>query len=439
LGDDWYHLDTQAIFDLIQDGYRVQLPRATRPEFTDIAVDIPLDPYLFGAWLGDGHSSGARITSEDEDVIDRFRAGGYDISADSHQNSGNASTYSICTKDKNRNESTGRFESDNSLHSTLREMEQILRYDGVKHIPEEYFCASYNVRLELIKGLMDTDGCHHSNGSAIFSQSDNQLLWDMYRLLKTMGWRVSEPRLMRGAGEAIVNNMVCACQDAYQIFFTAFDNPFYILRKADKWKKPTRVERITIKAVRNIPIEPMRCLTVDAEDSLFAIGEHWTMTRNTATGITAIMNQSQMRTWETVTRFAEQYVKPLFRKWIAYNQAFLDMNIAVRVVGDDYASVSKDDIKGNFDLKVSVAIGGTSEDKAQKIIQMLQMVQPLVDASVLSPNHITKLIAELEELWEFKELAQELRSQAEQQGGQMQGIPQEGGMPTQVPNGLPIQ
>ena len=99
------------------------------------------------------------------------------------------------------------------------------------------------------------------------------------------------------------------------------------------------------------------------------------------------------------------------------------MNVAVRVAGDDYVGVSKDDIKGNYDLKVSVAIGGTEEDKAQKIIQMLQMVQPLVQAQVLTPNHITKLIAELEGLWGFKELAQELKQQMQQP---QQGIPQEG-------------
>jgi len=149
----------------------------------------------------------------------------------------------------------------------------------------------------------------------------------------------------------------------------------------------------------------------------------------TATGITAIMNQSQMRTWETATRFAEQYMKPLFRKWIAYNQAFLDMNVAVRIVGDDYKSVSKDDIKGNFDLKMNVAIAGSEEAKAQKIIQMLQMVTPLVQNQVLPPSHVSKLIGELEELWEFKELAQELK--------QMSETPQEG-VP-QAPNGQPIQ
>jgi len=128
----------------------------------------------------------------------------------------------------------------------------------------------------------------------------------------------------------------------------------------------------------------------------------------TATGITAIMGQAQMRTWETVTRFAEQFMKPLFRKWIAYNQEFLDTTIALRVVGDSYAEISPDDIGGEFDLTVNVAIAGSEEMKSQKIVGLLQMVTPLVQQGALSPNHVAKLIAELEELAGFKDLSQEL-------------------------------
>jgi len=126
------------------------------------------------------------------------------------------------------------------------------------------------------------------------------------------------------------------------------------------------------------------------------------------------MNQAQMRTWETVTRYAEQFMKPLFRKWIAYNKEYLDTAIALRVTGDNYTEIAPDDIKGEFDLSINVAIAGSEEAKAQKIGGMLQMVQPLVQQGVLPANHITKLIAELEELSGFKDLAQELNQISEQ-------------------------
>src|SRR4051794_8395516 len=45
-------------------------------------VDLPeralrLNPYLLGCWLGDGHTSGAAIASEDEEIVQAFRDAGY--------------------------------------------------------------------------------------------------------------------------------------------------------------------------------------------------------------------------------------------------------------------------------------------------------------------------------------------------------------------------
>ena len=73
------------------------------------------------------------------------------------------------------------------------------------------------------------------------------------------------------------------------------------------------------------------------------------------------------------------------------------------------------------------------------LFEMLQMVQPLVQMGTVPPEHITKLIAQLEELWEFKELASELRKTIGLMEQQPQGIPQQGEPQPQQPNGQPIQ
>lgn len=139
----------------------------------------------------------------------------------------------------------------------------------------------------------------------------------------------------------------------------------------------------------------------------------------TATGITAIMNQSQMRIWETTSRFAESYMKELFRKWIAYNQKFLGEEIAVRVAGNEYVGISPDDIGGKFDMKINVAIAGSNEQKAQYIVQLLQMAGTLAQSGIVPPAHLAKLLAALEDIWGFQDLASELRSLAEQAGVQL--------------------
>lgn len=152
----------------------------------------------------------------------------------------------------------------------------------------------------------------------------------------------------------------------------------------------------------------------------------------TATGISAIMNQSQMRIWETTSRFAEEYIKPLFRKWIAYNQAYLTEEIAVRIAGDEFISISPDDIGGKLDMKINVAIAGSNEQKAQQITAMLQMATPYAQNGIVPPAHLAKLLAQLEDIWGMKDLSSELRQVAEQMGmqpQQPQGQPQPQGVP----------
>ena len=148
----------------------------------------------------------------------------------------------------------------------------------------------------------------------------------------------------------------------------------------------------------------------------------------TATGVTAIMNQSQMRIWETTSRFAEEYIKKLFRKWIAYNQAYLNEAIAVRIAGDEFVNILPDDIGGKLDMKLNVAIAGSNEQKAQQITQVLQMSTPYAQAGIVPPDHLVKLLASLEDIWGLKDLASELRSKADQmvqQQAQQQQMPQQ--------------
>ena len=42
------------------------------------AADLPIPPYAFGCWLGDGHSAGARITVAEPELLMRIEASGID-------------------------------------------------------------------------------------------------------------------------------------------------------------------------------------------------------------------------------------------------------------------------------------------------------------------------------------------------------------------------
>lgn len=115
---------------------------------------VPLDPYFLGAWLGDGTSCRSEITFNDNDVVIK-----------EHCNS-IAKTYGCKPYIRQTKSSgcetiaytTGKKNVKNHLLSVLRELGVL----NNKHIPNIYIKNSRAVRLQLLAGLIDTDGYLHN-------------------------------------------------------------------------------------------------------------------------------------------------------------------------------------------------------------------------------------------------------------------------------------
>ena len=56
-----------------------------------------------------------------------------------------------------------------------------------KFIPKLYLNNDYNTRLELLKGLMDGDGCANPKGAKIFITTSKQLSKDFMSLCRSLG------------------------------------------------------------------------------------------------------------------------------------------------------------------------------------------------------------------------------------------------------------
>jgi len=124
---------------------------------------LPIDPYLFGVWLGDGNARDKWVSCGRQD-IDHLRPFAAEIKRDK-----------------------------TAFRVHLKGLEtQDLRKVGVlrnKHIPMCYLLASIEDRRELLRGLMDTDGCVNTRGTCEFCQKDGQLANDVYVLLRTLGYK----------------------------------------------------------------------------------------------------------------------------------------------------------------------------------------------------------------------------------------------------------
>lgn len=110
---------------------------------------LPIDPYIVGFWLGDGTTSTCSFTTMDHEPLDYITSTvGDDQSVRKHGKHNNkASTYRICGK--------------NNKNKLLDDMKGINLINN-KHVPDVYKSSSRDQRLQLLAGLMDSDGYYNS-------------------------------------------------------------------------------------------------------------------------------------------------------------------------------------------------------------------------------------------------------------------------------------
>ena len=349
-------VDTDYIFDYMSKyKERVYIDRVRKP-LSGVDKDLPLDPYFLGLWLGDGGSWQNVFCSEDEEIVNyvnnwAVEHGGY-IEKTKHQSSGKAITYRI--KDTNLTD----------ICVSLGIRKSYGEHSGVKHIPDIYFEASYEQRLALLRGLMDTDGCHHSGGFCIFTQKEGRLCDDVVRLAKSLGWDVTITETHPG-------KLAKPNAKYYNIGISALDNPFELSKKAKKWKRQTRMtDKVRIVSITEIEPIPMRCLTVDAEDGQFCIEYTYTVTHNTATGISAILGQSSQRLELVARMFAETGLYELFRFMVSLNQKFIDQATIIRLTNKEM-KITPEDLDGSFDLIVNAGISIATKESTIMATQTL--------------------------------------------------------------------
>jgi Hom_end-associated Hint/Type III restriction enzyme, res subunit/LAGLIDADG-like domain len=130
---------------------------------------VPLDPYMFGYWLGDGSSSDSAICSQDSTVLHYFsrNLGQYNL----HLKYSGKYDYRICGP------------KPNYFFSTMKELNVIKN----KHIPAIYKYNSRNVRLQLLAGLLDSDGSAIKGGWE-FVQKNEKLFDDFLFLARSLGF-----------------------------------------------------------------------------------------------------------------------------------------------------------------------------------------------------------------------------------------------------------
>ena len=212
--------------------------------------NVDLDPYVLGAWLGDGDSSCGiiHIGNNDVEII------------------GN-STYKF---KESKGTTTRKFYSP--------ELNLLLKNNGLiknKHIPDMYKYNSVEVRKNVIAGLIDTDGyVYRRNGRITISNTNKRIIDDAAFILRSLGQSVVvcefKPRV---SSSGIVGKKI-----VYQLCF----NPTMTFPTKVKRKKITKLsinkKRAIVSIERKEGLGYGNCIQV--EGGIYLVGDTFIPTHN---------------------------------------------------------------------------------------------------------------------------------------------------------------
>lgn len=102
---------------------------------------------------------------------------------------------------------------------------------------------------------------------------------------------------------------------------------------------------------------------------------------NTATGVRGVLDASSRRELNILRRLSAGMVK-IGRKIIAMNSEFLSDVEVVRITNEEFIEIRRDDLAGNFDLRLTVETSEANNSKAQELAFMLQTLGPEEDPMV---------------------------------------------------------
>jgi FtsK/SpoIIIE family/FtsK alpha domain/Ftsk gamma domain/4TM region of DNA translocase FtsK/SpoIIIE len=203
-------------------------------------LDLPVDPYVLGCWLGDGHSYSAQFTCADSEVIANVEAAGFEV----RKQAWSPYAWGII-----------------GLRKHLGDLGLLAN----KHVPEVYLRAGPKQRLALLQGLMDTDGNNGRNGSVEFGNTNRRLAEAVVELAVGLGHKA-----VLHERRATIDGRDCGPN--YVVTWTPPDPVFRLTRKLNRQKltghRGVQAVRYIVD-VRPVPTRPVRCITVDAPDHLY--------------------------------------------------------------------------------------------------------------------------------------------------------------------------
>ena len=273
--------------------------------------DLPVAPYTFGCWLGDGSTMSAGFTCADEEILDHIREDGYVITrhvstrmqytisnrpererriaealdlatqgmsvarAASHAGVGLSAVLQAAHGQFPQGRRSS-FVPSSLARERYRTLREIFREVGAKHIPEMYLHASVPQRRALLAGLLDTDGYCSPRGTVEFVVTSRQLAYEALELVLGLGYKASlRTKPCNGRNEST--------STAHIIAFTPHEPVFRLSRKLARQgqaRPGSTARQRYIVDVRPVASVPVRCIEVDSPSRLYLASRSCIPTHN---------------------------------------------------------------------------------------------------------------------------------------------------------------
>ena len=245
--------------------YRYHLPFIKPIQYPK--TELPLDPYFLGLWLGDGSSTKPCITHDPKD-IESIEHIPYKIST-------------ICTHTE-----TGVKTTYFSHQGIIKKIKELHLYNN-KHIPRIYLEACVEDRLQLLAGLIDSDGSVDKNGRVRFVNINKQLINDVFELCTGLGLY---PYFHVRKKEDYKRNSkynIKSTHDAYVVGFQPkYSIPTQIPRKRIN-KTPTH-RRLAITDITTVKGEQGKCIEIENPDGIYLAGKQLIPTHNSKSSMVTL-------------------------------------------------------------------------------------------------------------------------------------------------------
>jgi replicative DNA helicase len=245
-------------------------------------VDLPLDPWMLGALLGDGDltSSTLRFSTAAQEMHQRLAER---LAPQCELVATGGPDYRIVQVDRGRR-AGHQGVAPNPFTEAVRAMGLWGLRSHEKFVPRVYFAGSYCQRLDLLRGLLDTDGWVERWGSVRHCTTSPRLARDVVDLVRSLGgWcsqQVKQPRFVH-RGER---------RDGRTCYVSTIHHPrpqsLFLLsaKQLRALAQPVRRRRPVLASIDATRITSTQCIAVSHPSRLY-VTDDYVVTHNTALAI----------------------------------------------------------------------------------------------------------------------------------------------------------